>query len=750
MPQVQIESDRLLICDPQKSRSSCNIFISRPTPLEEKNLGKLFIITEIETTDKINYEIINIIQEELKENFYNSEELNIEMAFENSLNKVNQKLHELITEGITHWLEKFNIIAAVIKAKNLYLTQVGKMHAFLIHKDRIIDIISQTPSFETKINPLKIFSNIISGELNHSDQLLLCTTSILDYFSQEKLRRMIVSSLPSEAAASLENLLLESPVHTSFAAIIIKLLEVDIANPVFEQENKKVIPRIINAPQSSMEKLIEKERTTAQYLTPSIWPNVGKTLKNIYFPLTNFIRLKILKRPARRTRPEELYRYRARQKEKRLWIKVFNQLFRILKFAAQGIYSFFAAFFGLFKKRREMKTKIKEFPKAADQKISRSISMLQRLTRKQKIILIVALIILFIFAESIVLIGKGQDKKLSAEQIANNINQIQEKTYQAESALSYSDEEGAKKLLAEATDLLNQLPKKSKTDKAKYDELSTLIQAQYVKTKHIIEITDPLVKFDFSNLDPNLNANGLIFSSNNLYVFNSNNEIYKGVISSGKMDKISKTSQDAGQFKLDANQTNNTVLFYHDKDGLLEFNTKTETLKPIEITFANQDKEIRDMYVFESKLYLLDVKNNQIFRHGRAANAYGESLSWIKDPNLNIKDTVSLAIDGSIYVLKSSGVVMELVQGRQVDFSLAEIDPKLTTATKIWTDANSNYLYILDPQGKRLVVFNKKGVLKAQYTSSKFDDLKGFAVDEKNKKLWLQNGLKVFEITLEL
>jgi hypothetical protein len=258
-----------------------------------------------------------------------------------------------------------------------------------------------------------------------------------------------------------------------------------------------------------------------------------------------------------------------------------------------------------------------------------------------------------------------------------------------------------------------------------------------------------LIKFDFSTVDANLGVNGLIWSSNNLYVFNSNNEIYKGILGSGKIEKISKTPSEAGQFKLAAKQTNNTILLYHDKDGLLEFNTQTETLKPIEITFSNQDKEIRDMYVFESKLYFLDVKNNQIFRHARATDAYGEGVTWIKETDLDIKESVSIAIDGSIYVLKSNGEVLELLQGRQVDFSLSEIDPKLTSSTKIWTDTNSSYLYILDREGKRLVVFDKKGGLKNQYTSQKFDDLKSFAVDEKNKKLWLLNGLKVFEVTLE-
>ena len=223
MPEIQILIDRLLLGDPDKTRSTVHVFIAHPTPLEEKALGKLFLLCEIDSNDKINQEIINVIQEVAKKNFYYSEETNLETAFENALAKVNEKLHHLITEGITNWLDKFNIIIGVLRRTELILSPIGRLYAFLIHRDKIIDILSQTTPWDNKINPYKIFSNLTSGQLNPTDQLLICTSSLLDYFSQEKLKRVISENLPTESIQQLEKTLLETDLKTAFGAIILRL-----------------------------------------------------------------------------------------------------------------------------------------------------------------------------------------------------------------------------------------------------------------------------------------------------------------------------------------------------------------------------------------------------------------------------------------------------------------------------------------------------------------------------------------------
>jgi hypothetical protein len=67
-------------------------------------------------------------------------------------------------------------------------------------------------------------------------------------------------------------------------------------------------------------------------------------------------------------------------------------------------------------------------------------------------------------------------------------------------------------------------------------------------------------------------------------------------------------------------------------------------------------------------------------------------------------------------------------------------------ATKLTISEDQDYIYIFEPTGKRLVVFNKNGNFVNQYTSNRFDNLRDFQVDEKNKKIYFLNSASVYSI----
>ena len=92
---------------------------------------------------------------------------------------------------------------------------------------------------------------------------------------------------------------------------------------------------------------------------------------------------------------------------------------------------------------------------------------------------------------------------------------------------------------------------------------------------------------------------------------------------------------------------------------------------------------------------------------------------------------------------------LEFLKGKKTNFALKLVDPPLTQIKKIWTDENSDYLYVLDPSAKRLIVFHKKdGLLKVQYVSPAFADLKDFSIDEKSKLAYLLDGASIVSIPL--
>ena len=76
------------------------------------------------------------------------------------------------------------------------------------------------------------------------------------------------------------------------------------------------------------------------------------------------------------------------------------------------------------------------------------------------------------------------------------------------------------------------------------------------------------------------------------------------------------------------------------------------------------------------------------------------------------------------------------------------VEPPLTQPAKITVSPEQNYFYVLEPLNKRLVVFDKTGKFINQYTGDKFDNLKDFQIDEKNKKIYLLNGAIVYSVDL--
>lgn len=744
MPEIRTEIDRLLISDPDKSRSICHIFVAHPTPLEEKSLGKLFFLCEIDSADKINHEVINLIQEEAKNNYYYSEETNLETAFENALQKVNESLHRLIAEGITRWLDKFQIIVGVLRKSELILSPIGHLHAFLVHREKIIDILEQSSLIETKINPLKIFSNTITGQVNPGDQLLLCTSSLLDYFSQEKLKRLISQFGPEESVASLEKILLQADTSTSFGAVIIKLLAVK-SPEIAPYIAREIAPPSVSAPQTSMDDLRRQETKTSEYLSPSLIPNVFKSFRKYTDKTSDLLRTKIFKKAPKRKLTENYYRPIKKEEDRLRKLPLY--IYRAIRWLVKKTAVLVKFVINLFKRQEEIKGKIKDFPFRTEQKIHGGVFRFRRLNPRAKRLLILAFIILFIFSTSIVIIGQRRESNLTAQKRQQIIKEIEDKTFEAGSALTYEDEKSAKQLLTEARDLLNQIAKK--IDKEKYQTLLSGINAEYEKTKHIVSIANPALIKDLTELNLPSSALDLYPFGSSLYLFNGT-EIIKINLEDKETDSLPVALPDLGQFILGVKATNSTLLLYHDKNGVVEYNTTTKKFTPLSITFAHPEIEVKDLATYQSRFYYLDVKNNQIYRHQRASGGFGPAVPWITDSNLNVSDGVSITVDGSIYLLKNNGQVLELIRGQPVDFSLDEIDPKLSSGTKIWTDENAEYLYILDSSGKRLVQFDKKGHLKNQYTGEQFTDLKGFGVSEKDKKAWLFAGTRVFQIDINI
>ncbi|MFH0828980.1 MAG: hypothetical protein V1907_02255 [Candidatus Kerfeldbacteria bacterium] len=745
MPTLRTESDTLLLSDPTRSRSTVHIGIAHPTPLEEAAFGKLHLIVEIESTERINHDIISALQEELRTVYYRSTEFTLENAFEVALHRGNERLHRFITEGITQWTDHFNAIVAVVKNDLLTFSSIGRIHSFLFRGNRITDIIGKGGLVEERRNPLKLFSTILSGHLQPNDRILLCTSSLLDYFSQEKLKRLIIDDLPSATVSNIEKSLLTNSATASFGAIFFAFLpqeNVTSDQPIVMQDSL----RQASVPERSMEELISKERTTEQLLSPSVMPNIKAFISESATAVGSFVRTMILRQPPRRRVPRGAAELPTTMRP----VTTKNKFSRSIKQAVVrlliALLSLPRAIANVFRYQKKVVSNVRAIPTKTTERTNRIVRWVQTMTAGQRIIAILAIVALFVLSQGIVSLTTNRAHVVRGDEAANVAATIEDNISKASAALTYGDYDGAKKLLDESGTLLSTLANKSKKEKEAVSSLQQKIDAVRVQTRRIATPSITAVANLASTLQNALPTSLAIVGSNAIVTTNKPNLLITASISKGT---VTTNADDTNRLAFAVPLDTQTAVLGTSESTLQTFSLTTKRITNADVTFENADRSIVAAAVFQSRLYLLDTKNQSILRALRTSAGFSPATQWLKQRYPDLTDATSIAVDGSIYVALANGDIQRFTAGIKDDSALELVEPALHTLTKIWTTSGSTTLYILEPSEKRLLLYTKSSKkLKVQYVDDRLGDAISFAIDEKSKVAYvvLKNSIIKFTV----
>lgn len=743
MPGLRCEVDTLLLADPTNARSTVNVGVSQPTPVEESAFGKLYFIVEIESGERGNQEIIAALQEEVRSSYYHSTELSAETALENALQRGNTRLHTFITAGVTGWIEHFNAIIAVVKNETVSFSAVGRMHTFLFRGNHILDILGKS-GLEEKRNPLKIFSSVMNGHVQPDDRLLFSTSSLLDFFSQEKLKRMIVDDLPSDTIAKIEQTLLANPTPVAFAAALFAFLPdvapvtTPLATPLTSSP-----PHVASAPLRSMEELVEKERATERLLSPRLMPNITSGLRQSVDWLQSFFRTRILQKPPRRRVQRTLQSTTRFTRDSKI-----RSFFRILERIGVRlllvIFSIPRGIRRLIGQERQVRSEITQLPVRTTNNARRFIQWLRNLSRLQQLLFLTGLVVLFILSQSVINARSQQKQSLRGQEAQAAVRQIEDNVSRASAALTYDDYDGAKRLLDESSSLLAKLPNRKKDDKSQRSDLEAKINDVRILTrrlrtpelKTVAELTDAL-----SGAAPN----GLTLTGTSLVV--STDKAGKLLRIATTDGKITTVEQDVPRVRFTIPLDAQTLLLLTEQDTISELSLKNNAVRPLTISFLNADRHLVAGATFQSRLYLLDTKNNALLRSNRTGTSFGPTDQWLKDAKADVRSGSGLAVDGSIYVAAGSNVE-KYTAGIRDNQRLSAIEPALRAPTQIWTNDRSKLLYVFEPAEARLVVFDKASrALRAQYAADQFKLARGFAVDERANLIYVVGGDSIVKFT---
>ncbi len=157
-----------------------------------------------------------------------------------------------------------------------------------------------------------------------------------------------------------------------------------------------------------------------------------------------------------------------------------------------------------------------------------------------------------------------------------------------------------------------------------------------------------------------------------------------------------------------------------------------------------------DLAAFAGNVYVLDEVKKTIWKIMPLEKGYAKPVSYLgQGQTISLAQPVSLAIDGSVWVLGDNQIRL-YTKGKPEEFFLTGLDQPLVEATAIFTNEESQFLYLLDQAGERVVVFDKKGVYHSEYRWSGLKGVSDLVVLEKAKKMLLLAGSFIYAIDLNI
>lgn len=184
--------------------------------------------------------------------------------------------------------------------------------------------------------------------------------------------------------------------------------------------------------------------------------------------------------------------------------------------------------------------------------------------------------------------------------------------------------------------------------------------------------------------------------------------------------------------------------------GIIKIDLESKSNPEYIIEKDNSWGEIIDFFSYGGNLYLLDKKNNQIWKFIATDTGFSNINNYLNsDTTPDFGKIVSFAIDGSIWILRSDGEVLKFTQGRIDNFTVSGLDIAFKNPSKIYTDDGLKNLYILDKGNKRVVVIEKNGKYYSQYQGDFIGNVQDIVVSEELKKIFLLESSKIYSIDLK-
>ena len=678
--------------------------------------GYVFVVanTKKDSADaELFYQLLSEQAHRLAESF--GKEANPQHRFEQFLGALNETVAAHIREGrFSLPIKDVRALVGIALDKQMFLSGTGELTALFLHKkpsqryqvfnlSRNIQTEQALPTWE------KAFAVVLDGELHPGDVFCVSDKDLQRTIDQEDLNS-ILSTLPPMSATE--------KIRQYFQikeGLLLLILSCAVTKPI--QSSKEALLKT----EVSIEQLTETEAETERLLDdqrPSIKGLIQK------------VAAVTMEKTRRRSRILEE-------------INTENPAVDRLKRLARIISTFLTRFTSRGLKQgtqiaKQLKTK--EGRSRLKNNLRGKHSSIPRSTKALGIGVILAVVILVVSIRAISISQtNAAEEALYQEQVAT----IEELIERAAGAVIYKDENQARTLYQDAQKQLEELAVTTPERQTQVDDLSATIQTALDEVRHLITIPNPPLLADLANVTDGVFGQQLLLEGDNLYILASDGGSY-----------VLNRTQKSFSTEHEGTDTSKAIATTQEEGRRYLLNEQGDILVIDETGFTQTgatDERFVDIFAYADRIYALrptvDGLEGQIVRLNRDGTSLGSPSEWIDSRTIAMDNATNLSIDGSIYILLENGTIALFENGSQVGWETDTVDPPVTQATAMYTDSDSDFIYLLEAATNRVVVFNKSsGAFVAQYKSDAFSDLTDFTVDESRYSIYLLAGSKLYSI----
>lgn len=741
----------------QKSALTSKVFVSQPSAEEEALVGRLFVLMEFDASRADDFAAADFIVKEIYRHYYENEQfflrdkianLKIDYVFEAALTKLNRGISEFFeNEKIQLRPGALTMVIGVLHKNRLLFAQTGTGKAMLFYRPKtkagellsdytLVDISEKTEDPTQEISTQnKMFANVINGLVPTGGYFLFANEALLEYLSKKQLTEIVTTLPPAGAAEQMKNLLEQTDAFVPFFALIIKNTAGEdpvVSGYAVPQAMASLGVSPAGGGRSSVDQLNLTQEKTEQLLTASGVGNLKKWLERMR-PAGNSLKT------FAEQKGHQLGLATTRLNSKRQKLEMGRKTFDVIRIIGSVISDGFIFAYKVIADpavRANSGAGAKNFFKNILRSITGTVARFQRLQPKHKIILGVIIFAILAFAGNLVYSGIIRTQREAKARLTEAQTLFEQKEHQLEASLLYNNEEGARKILDEMGALLTDLPNKSEEDKAAVADLTNRYHARLDSLYHITRLTSPAPYVELpAEADSAVIADGILYAVN------------------GGAKTLYRVAADKTVSQTNFSGSGKTALMIHDDGGIYAWDSENiftydqaaATLSAT--TLENRPDSLSAVSLYNDRLYAVAGSSIYRFNQDKPGRKFYSRQDWLKE-TADLKDATSLAIDGRLYVL-ANNEIKKFSGGQNETLVLDDVSPALETPTAVAVSPDNDFLYVLDPKNKRLLVYTEDGKYSAQYMSDSFDNLKAVTVDGAAKQIYLANGNKIYQIAVK-